>query len=321
MLFHFVVVIISLGLLLWAANHLVIGASGIAKSFNIPPLFIGLSIVAIGTTAPEIMVSVVAALHQKTDMAVGNAIGSNIANIGLVLGITALIQPLHTQSALLKREYPLLFIIMLLLYLLLFDGYLNLIDGVILLGGALILLIYIAWLSQKKQITDPYAKELEEMLSTQRSTLNNIIRIIMGIVILPLSANWLVNAAAAIASWFGISDLVIGLSLLAVGTSLPELATSVVAALKKEDDIAIGNILGSNMFNILLVLSFPGLIYPDKISDSFLWRDMPMMIFLTLMLLLFNYKKNKRITRWDGALLVFIYMTYLSYLAFSATVT
>jgi len=315
MLTSIITLILSLALLLWSANQLVMGSSGIARYYQIPTLFIGLTIVAIGTTAPEIMIAIAAAIEGKTNMAVGNAIGSNIANIGLVLGITAFIQPLHIQSGLLKREYPILFIIMLLAYILFIDGYLSRIDGLIFLFSSLALMIYFAFISQKAKKNDPFLIELKEALVVERSYSANVISILIGIILLPVSAKFLVNSAADIASWMGISELIIGLTVIAIGTSLPELATSTVAALKQEDDIAIGNILGSNMFNILLVIAFPGIINPDSLNRSVVRRDMPIMILLTVALFILSINQRKKMHRWHGYLLIIIYISYMVSLA------
>ncbi len=302
---------LSLFFLLWSANHLVIGSSGIAAYYKLPSLFIGLTIVAIGTTAPEIMIAITAAINDKIDMAIGNAIGSNVANIGLVLGLTAFLHPLKTQSRLLRREYPILLVIMLFAYALMIDGYLGRLDGLLLLLGSLGLMTYFAYVSQKTKITDPFVQELQEAISTRRPFKLNILSVIIGIAGLPISAKFMVSSASSIAAMLGVSELVIGLTILAVGTSLPELATSTVAALRKEDDIAIGNILGSNMFNILLVLAFPGLINPDNIHRSLIWRDIPFMFIITLLLLLLNYRGKGNISRLHGIILLLMYGLYM----------
>ncbi|KTD26285.1 calcium/sodium antiporter [Legionella israelensis] len=319
MLLTTLTLIISLFFLLWSAHHLVIGSSGIAQYYRIPPLFIGLTIVAIGTTAPEIMVSITAAIHGKSDIALGNAIGSNIANIGLIIGIITLIRPLKTQSRLLQREYPILFIIMLFAYILFIDNYLSRIDGLLLLLGSVILMIYFAYASQKIKKEDPLIAEFKEILSSSRSLKTNIFSIILGIIILPVSARFLVNSASEIAAWMGISELIIGLTILAIGTSLPELATSAVAAIKHEDDISIGNILGSNMFNILLVIAFPGIINPNTIPYSVIWRDIPVMFVLTAALLIFNIFGKKQLRYWHGGLLLLIYLFYFITIVLNAT--
>lgn len=318
MLSNLLTLIISLIFLLWGANHLVMGASGIAKYYQLPTLFIGLTIVAIGTTAPEIMISITAALQGKDDMAIGNAIGSNIANIGLVLGFTALLHPLKTQSRLLKREYPILFVIMIFAYALMIDGFLGRMDGLLLLTGSLLLMAYFAYVAQKTKKSDPFVKELEEVIETRRSPMANLFSLIIGVIALPLSSKFLVESASNIALWLGVSELIIGLTIIAIGTSLPELATSIVAAIKKEDDIAVGNILGSNMFNILLVIAFPGLISPENLSRALIWRDIPFMIIFTLLLLILNYKSKDKVTRLHGVILLLMYFLYLLALVLNA---
>lgn len=314
MITNLLILALSIAALLWSANHLVLGASGLARHFQIPPLFIGLTIVAIGTTAPEIMVAVAAAMAGKTPMALGNAIGSNIANIGLVLGLTAVLQPIPSKSSLVKREYPILFIIMLTAYILMVDGYISRLDGLILLTGSLGLIIYFAWMSKQQRKKDPFQQEMEEILKQQRSLLLNVTSLGLGFIFLPISAHVLVNSASKIAMAWGVSELTVGLTIVAIGTSLPELAASAVAAIKHEEDIAIGNILGSNMFNILLVMAFPAIISPDKVATELLWRDIPMMIFLSLLLFLFYFSRKKMIQRYQGILLLFIYLAYLFYI-------
>lgn len=319
MISNLATLVISLIFLLWAANHLVMGASGIANHYKLPTLFIGLTVVAIGTTAPEIMISITAALEGKADMAIGNAIGSNIANIGLVLAITAIVHPLKTHSRLLKREYPILFVIMMFAYGLMIDGYLGRIDGLLLLTASLLLIAYFAYVAQKAKKSDPFVKELEEAIKKRRSLTANAISLVIGLIALPISSKFLVNSASNIALWLGISELIIGLTMIAIGTSLPELATSVVAIIKKEDDIALGNILGSNMFNILLVLAFPGLINPDILNRALIWRDIPFMIIFTLLLLLLNYKAKDNVTRVHGVILLLMYFFYLLALVLNAS--
>ncbi len=312
MFFNSSILIISIAALLWSANHLVTGASGLAKYFKIPPLFIGLTIVAIGTTAPEIMVSVAAAMAGKTSMALGNAIGSNIANMGLVMAMTAIIQPIPTNSSLIRREFPVLFVIMLLAYILMADEYISRIDGIILLTGCLLLILYFAWLSQRSRTQDIYQQEIEGILTKNSSIGRNIFSLVSGLVVLPVSAHFLVISASNIAIALGISELTVGLSIVALGTSLPELAASVIAAIKHEDDIAIGNILGSNMFNILLVIGLPAVISPAAIKPELILRDIPVMIFLSLMLFVFYFNRKKKIQRLNGAALLLIYVVYIT---------
>jgi len=310
-------ILISFIGLLWSANHLVTGSAGIANHYRISPLTIGLTVVAIGTSAPEIVVGIAAALEGRNELAFGNAIGSNIANIGLVLGVTILIRPLATRSSTLRREYPLLFLIMLFTYSLMIDGYLSIMDGSLLLLACIGLIGYFLFLSQHSS-HDAYIQEFKEMISTKRSMRSNWFSLVLGLLVLPLSAHFLVHGAVKLAAWMGVSELIIGLTIIAIGTSLPEIATSLVAAYKGQDDIAIGNILGSNMFNLLLVLAFPAIINPSAISQVILWRDIPIMFLITLTLLLINVRYKKRIVRWHGGLLLLIYGCYMTALVVNA---
>ncbi len=303
--------------LLWAANHLVTGASGIASYYRISPLIIGLTLVAIGASIPSIMVAISAAFEGRNEIAIGNAIGANIANIGLVLGLTILFRPLTIKSSILRREYPLLFLVMLFTYSLMIDGNLSVIDGCLFLIGCIALICYFIYLARHSK-HDPLAKEFRETISVTRSMKVNSFNIIIGLAILPLSAHFLVKSAVDIGQWLGISELVLGLTVIAIGTSLPNIAAALIAALKGQDDIAVGTILGSNMFNLLVVMAFPGIINPSAISHAILWRDIPVMFIITLVLLFINYHYKKRIERWHGGLLLLIYSCYMISLVFNA---
>lgn len=311
-----VTMIFSLIGLLWAANHFVTGASGLAGYYRIPPLIIGLTLVAFGATAPVMMVAITAALEGRNELALGNAIGANIANIGLVLGLTLLLRPLTLKSSLLRREYPLLFLVMLFTYSLMLNGYLSVIDGSLFLVGCIALISYFIYLAQHSK-NDPMTREFKQSINIKRPMKDNLLSIGLGLVILPLSAHFLVHSAVHMAHWLGISELVMGLTFVAIGTSLPNLATAVVASLKGQDDIAVGTILGSNMFNLLVVMAFPGLINPSTINHHLLWRDIPVMFIMTLALLLINHQYKKKIERWQGGLLLLIYGCYMGALMFN----
>ncbi len=312
-------IIIGFGLLVWGAERFVHGAAAIAKNFGVPPLIIGLTVVGIGTSAPEILISMVAAYEGNPALAVGNALGSNIANIALVLGITALVMPLTVKSETLRREYPIMFTVMLLALVLVMDGHLGQIDGLILISGLFVMLY---WMIQtaKKQKRDPMEKEFEQeipKISTQKAFLWFFI----GLVLLIISSRGLVWGSVNIAKAAGISDLVIGLTIVAIGTSLPELAASIMSALKKEHDIAIGNIIGSNMFNMLVVFGIPGLMSPHIIDSAILERDFPFMIGLSIALFImaYGFKKGEgRINRFEAGLLLGGYVTYMVVLYYTA---
>ncbi len=314
-------IIIGFGLLVWGAERFVHGAAAIARNFGVPPLIIGLTVVGIGTSAPEILISMVAAYEGNPALAVGNALGSNITNIALVLGITALVMPLTVKSKTLRREYPVMFIVMLLALVLVMDGHLGQIDGLILISGLFVMLY---WMIQtaKKQKRDPMEKEFEQeipKISTQKAFLWFAI----GLILLIISSRGLVWGSVNIAKAAGISDLVIGLTIVAIGTSLPELAASIVSALKKEHDIAIGNIIGSNMFNMLVVFGIPGLMSPHFVDSAILDRDFPFMIGLSIALFIMAYgfkNKHGRINRFEGSLLLGGYVTYMVVLYYTAIV-
>jgi cation:H+ antiporter len=317
MLLNIIAILGGFSLLIWSADKFVIGASGIAFNFGVSPLIIGLTIVGFGTSAPEMIVSVMAAYQDTPNLAIGNALGSNITNIALVLGITAIITPLIVNSKLLKREYPILFMIMLLAWGLLSDGELNTIDGYILLLTmfTLILFITLITIKEKKSTTpiDPLETEFNQEIPTHLSSSMALLWLFIGFILLLASSRLLIWGAVNIAHAFHISDLVIGLTIIAIGTSLPELAASISSALKGEHDIAIGNVIGSNMFNLLGVLGIPGVIQPSILDPNILQRDYPIMIALSILFFIFAYGFTKKghINRLKGSILLFCYMTYM----------
>lgn len=314
----FITMMVSLIGLIWAANHLVTGASGIAVHYRVSPLIIGLTLVSLGASAPAIMIGITAAIDGNNELALGNAIGANIANIGLVLSFTILLRPLTLNSALLRREYPLLFLVMLFTYSLMLNGHLSVIDGCLFLIGCIGLIGYFVHLARHSK-NDLMSKEFKQSINIKRPMRESLISIIIGLAILPLSAHFFVKSAVQFAAGLGMNELVMGLTLIAMGTSLPNLATSIVAAFKGQDDIAVGNILGSNMYNLLIVMSFPGLINPSTINHHLLWRDIPVMFFMTFILLLINHQYKKKIARWHGGLLLLIYGCYIVSLLFNAS--
>ena len=313
-------IIIGFGLLIWGAERFVHGAAAIANNFGVSPLIIGLTIVGIGTSAPEILISVIAAYQGNPALAVGNALGSNIANIALVLGITAIIMPMTVKSETLRREYPIMFGIMLLSLLLVWDQHLGQIDGLILISGLFVMLFWMIRQGRKEK-TDPMGAEFEEEIP-EIPTQKAILWFVIGLVLLIISSRGLVWGSVNIAHAAGISDLVIGLTIVAIGTSLPELAASITSVLKKQHDIAIGNIIGSNMFNLLVVFGIPGLITPHILDPAVLQRDFPFMIGLSvaLFLMAYGFRGDGRINRFEGALLLGGYTTYMVVLYYTAVV-
>ena len=297
--------------LVWGADRFLSGAASTASHLGISKMLIGLTVVSVGTSAPEILVALAAAVEDKPLLAVGNAIGSNIANIGLVLGVTALIAPLPFSDTVLRAELPWLLGATLLALVLLFDLELTPIDGLLLLAG-LGLILFRLIRNQQRAGTDlsESVSELEEL--PQMAPSKALVWLVVGLAVLLASAELLVWAASNIADQLGVDDIIIGLTVVAIGTSLPELAATVGSAIKGHSDIAIGNVVGSNILNILAVLSVPALISPTAIESVSLWRDCGMMLALTMLLALFAYAINSRpvITRFEGAVMLLAWIGY-----------
>jgi len=300
-------------LLVWGADRLVAGASATARNLGVSPLVIGLTIIGFGTSAPELVVSAVATLQGNSGLAVGNAIGSNIANMGLVLGATALIYPLRLESTALKREYPMLLLIMLVCFLMGLDGRYSHTEGWILLTGLVAVIIWIIHIGLRRPPSDPLAEEFEAEIPKDTPPKTAMFWLIVGLIVLPVSSKFLVDGAVTIASELGVTDVVIGLTIVALGTSLPELATAVTAALRKEDDLAIGNIIGSNIFNMLGVLGIAAVLGPVDIYPIILARDFPAMFLITgaLYLLASDFRGPGRIGRRSGCVLLTMYIGYI----------
>ncbi len=319
MLIQLLAIIAGFGLLIWGADRFVLGASAAARNLGVSPLLIGLTIVSFGTSAPEILVSVMASFNGNPGLAIGNALGSNITNIALVIGLTAVIVPLQVKSETIRREMPVLLMVTLLACALLLNGTLSVLDGLILLIGLFVMIgwtIYIGLSSRKEDpIADEFADEFPETMPASWS----LFWLFFGIAVLVLSSRLLVWGAVGIATQLGISDLVIGLTIIALGTSLPELAASISCVIKDEHDIAIGNIIGSNMFNILAVLSMPGLIAPGAIQTEIITRDAPFMLILTLAFIFMarGLHKTGLINRIEGSILLLLYCGYQALLYFT----
>lgn len=309
--------IFGLILLVWSADRFVDGAATTARHFNVPPLIIGMVIVGFGTSAPEILVSALAALKESPGIAIGNAYGSNIANIGLILGITALINPIQFHSNILRKELPILTIITCGSIILLLDLQMSLIDGIILL---VVFIGLLSWTLQQgiHQKADSMGIEMErELKSNQRSLGKSVLWLFTGLLLLIISSRILVWGAVQIAMFLGVSDMIIGLTVVALGTSLPELASSIISVKKGEHDIALGNVLGSNLFNTLAVVGIAGVIHPFDIPPEALVRDMLVMTGLTLSLFIIGFGfrgKPGRINRIEGLVLLSVYIVYTIYL-------
>jgi cation:H+ antiporter len=309
-------VILGLALLVWSADKFVEGAAATAKHFGMPALLIGMVIVGFGTSAPEMVVSALAATQGNPGIALGNAYGSNITNIALILGITALISPIAVQSQVLKRELPILTLVTVFAASQLWDGELSRLDALVLLLVFAVLVGWTVWQGMRQK-ADPFGAEVaEELAEHELSIKPAIVWLVVGLLLLILSSRLLVWGAVDIAYALGVSDLIIGLTIVAVGTSLPELASSVIAARKGEHDIALGNILGSNLFNTLAVVGIAGSISPLAVSAELLSRDILLMLGLTVSLFLFGYgfRRPGRINRMEGLVLLLVFVAYTSYL-------
>jgi len=316
MMLAFVAVASGLALLVWSADRFVEGSASAARYFGMPSLLIGMVIVGFGTSAPELMVSALAASQGNPGIALGNAYGSNITNIALILGITAIISPIAVHSNVLRKELPILSAVTAIAAWQLWDGEIPRLDAVVLLvifGG---LMVWTIWQGVKKK-EDTLGREMEQELKTQVIPIrSSIFWLVVGLVLLIVSSRLLVWGAVKIARGFGVSDLIIGLTIVAVGTSLPELASSVIATRKGEHDIALGNVLGSNLFNTLAVVGIAGAIHPLSVGREVFNRDMLVMAALTLSLFVIGYgfRGAGRINRIEGATLLACYLGYTAYL-------
>jgi cation:H+ antiporter len=306
--------------LVWGAERFVVGAANTAFNLGISPLVIGLTIVGLGTSAPEVVVSAISSLDNKQGLAIGNAIGSNIANIALILAITAIVRPITVRSGIIARELPLLLIVTLITIFLLWNSILSRLDGILLICG---LVIVMTWIVRHASEQPP--EEVEQKLDIQMrhrmSTAKALGLLIFSIAILVISSKILVWGAVKVAVFFGVSDLVIGLTIIAIGTSLPELAASIAAALKKHHELVLGNIIGSNIFNLLGVLAIPGIIAPSVLAPEVMTRDVPVMTLMTLALFAsaYSFGKHKgRISRIEGVVLLIVYVAYIAYLYVTA---
>lgn len=318
---------VGLVLLVVGAEVLVRGAARLAAQLGISPLVIGLTVVAFGTSAPETAVSVQSALEGKGDLAIGNVLGSNIANVLLILGLTAAITPLIVSRQLIRLDVPLMILASLLTYGLALDGLLGVLDGVILFSCILAYTLFLVISSRREQAQasqtegDEFNKEFAlEDTATARSWPRHAGLIVAGLVLLVSGSDFLVSGATALARAWGLSELIIGLTVVAVGTSLPELATSIMAALRGERDIAVGNIVGSNIFNLLCVLGLSALVspLPIQVSPAALAFDFPVLLGVAVACLPIFFA-GYRINRWEGWLFLGYYVAYTSYLILSST--
>jgi cation:H+ antiporter len=306
--------LLGIVILVISADKFVEGASVMAKRLGLPPLLIGMLIIGFGSSMPEMVISALSSSGGNPGLALGNAFGSNISNIALILGVTAVLTPIAVASSVIKRELPFLSVLTLMLAGLLYvDGTLSRMDGILLMilfAGIMIWSIY----AGLKTETDALAEEVEQQLATPVSLRTSIIYTVLGLTFLVISSRILVWGGVEIATSLGVSDLVIGLTIVAIGTSLPELAASISAVRKGEHDLALGNVIGSNMFNTTIVIGITGIIAPTKLDPAILTRDIPVMIILTaaLFIMAYNYRGNENgvINRFEGGLLLFGYVAY-----------
>ncbi len=312
-------------LLVLAANFFVDGASALAKHFNVPPLLIGIIVIGMGTSMPELIVSATAAYRGTSGIALGNAFGSNIVNIGLILGVCTLINPINVTRIVISREIPILIVVTALAIFLLKDGDLTRLEAIICLlafAGSVYLSIRNA--KQEAAAQDPVAQEIvreaeaqsEEKEAKITPPSKAVFYILGGLAVMIASSELLVWGAVEVAKHFGVSDLIIGLTIVSIGTGLPELASSVIAARKGQDDLAIGNVIGSNTFNSLVVPGLAGLIHPLTADHNFLHRDLPVVAAGTLLLYIFSWGRNGKgnLVRPEGACLLAFFAAYTCYL-------
>jgi len=317
MILAIVAVILGLAVLVWSADKFVDGAVGIAEFCGMSTLLIGMVIVGFGTSAPELTVSAISASQGNPALALGNAYGSNIANIALILGATALISPILMQRSVIRGDLPILIAVSLLSIALVWDGSVVRWNGVLLLVVFALVMAYSIWRELKKARVEASNSVEEESAGKQTSLGKSIFWLVLGLALLVASSRALVWGAVEIARTLGVSDLLIGLTIVAVGTSLPELASSIAAARKGENDLALGNIIGSNLFNTLAVVGLAATISPmDEIEKAVTYRDMPLMTALTVALIVLGFRRkgDGRLNRIAGAILLTVYVGYLALL-------
>ena len=312
---NILLVVAGLALLIWGADRFVHGAAASARNLGVTPLLVGLTVVALATSAPEILVSIVAALGGEPGLAIGNAIGSNIVNVGLVLGMTAMIRPIKLESATLRREMPALLAVSLLTVSLFLDTFLSRIDGLVMLTGLVIVMVWLARLGMRSAANDPIKIDYEAEIPSDVSMTMAIVWLVVGLAILLVGAKILVNGSVGIAEELGVSEVVIGVTIVAFGTSLPELAVSLASALKGEYGLAIGNIVGSNIFNLLAVIGVAATIQPAALAPSVLSLHIFVMVAFTLVLfaMTYDYDGKGQLSRLEGSALLAAYIAYDAY--------
>ncbi|WP_409202308.1 calcium/sodium antiporter [Suttonella sp. R2A3] len=310
--FSVIAIIIGLLALIWSADYFIDGAAGLARQYGMPPLLVGMVIIGFGTSAPEMVVSAFAAWQGTPGLALGNAYGSNIANIGLIIGVTALLMPIAVHSQVLKKEFPILLAVTGLAAWQVSDASITRLEA---WGLLAVFFALMAWtIYQGMRHPNDYDRDDSPKLPVRRAWMMTVV----GLLVLMAASRGMVWGAANIASHFGVDDLLIGLTVFAVGTSLPELASTLTAVRKNQPDIAIGNIIGSNLFNTLAVVGIAGIIHPMDVSPAIFTRDMPVMAAMTVILMLMGLQLSRRrggrINRVEGALLLCAFIAYNAYL-------
>ena len=307
--------IAGLLLLIWGADRFVYGAAASARNLGVPPLLIGMTVVGAATSAPELLVSVIAAARNEPGLAIGNAIGSNIVNIGLVLGCVAIVRPIQLRSATLRREMPALLAVSLLTVSLFLDSRLSRVDGLVMISGLVIVLVWLARLGMRSAPTDPIKQEYEAEIPVNVGMGRAVLWLVVGLAMLLLGAQLLVDGASDIARQLGVSEVVIGILLIAFGTSLPELAVSLISALKGEYGLAIGNIVGSNIFNMLAVIGAAATISPLTLEPDVLSLHVFVMVAFTLVLfaMTYDYEGKSELSRIEGVALLAAFLAYDTY--------
>lgn len=316
---YFLAVAVGTVGLVYGADRFVSGASSLAQNLRISPLIIGLTIVSMGTSFPELLVTVTASWTGHPDMAVGNVLGSNISNICLILGLTALVRPIKVHLSLLRREYPILVLVTVLAWVLAFNGQISRLDGALLTLGLALFLLWAVKIAQHE--TRAYVLPVDEasVQITALSFRTSVIQLLAGLLLLLIGSRLLIWGGVGFAQLFGVDELVVGLTLVAVGTSLPELATTLAGTMKKQDDIAVGNVIGSNIFNTLGILGIPAMIGPLPVASAAIHRDLPVMTLATLALWPICkawHGRKGRVNRWEGLALLSGYAAYIFVLFF-----
>lgn len=316
MLLATALLIIGLLLVVYGADRMVFAASILCRTFGIPPLIIGMTVVSIGTSLPEIIVSLAASLHGQLDLAVGTALGSNITNILLILGLAALIHPFTVHSDILRRELPLMLLVSVVAGSVLFDGQLSRTDGIFLLLLAVLWLLFIVKIARlaERQGNDSLTREQMAELPREGGLPVAFLWLGVALIIMPMATRMVVDNATVIANYFAMSELTIGLTVIAIGTSLPELATAIAGVRKGESDIAVGNIIGANIFNLAIVLGLPALITPGEVNPLTFSRDYSVMLLVSIIFAVLCWRRPRQSGRSAGMLLTGGFIVWLAML-------